>query len=205
MEDNSSAVVFSSNTLIKNQNGDPGHCSFIPKKKKRGPMHFFRVALFMIKSKKTKNAKSVSIDAVSIWEKLFGLHVKNGSKDPPRLTEGETAALAPVLTNPVMEHLEVFTPPMSPAQASVASSSSCGMSQYASATNLQDLAGVDEGDEIDDEDDDEDQEIGVNGEKGGDEMIDLKAEQFIAQFYQQMKIQHETYNNRRNRRSNFSQ
>ncbi|EEF47300.1 uncharacterized protein LOC8265154 [Ricinus communis] len=207
MENNSSNIVVSSNTVTALDNNQKSHNGFVPKKKKRGPMHVFRVALYMIKSNKSKKSKSVSVGTVSIWKKLFGLgsmrplQMPSDPLSPPlHLLEGGTTGtgVPPVLTRSVVEHLEVFTPPMSPAQASVASSSSCGMSQYASATNLQLL---DEGDESDEDD----QEVDINGDKGGDEMIDLKAEKFIAQFYQQMRLQDEAYATRCNRRMNGGQ
>lgn len=56
------------------------------------------------------------------------------------------------------------------------------MSQYASANNLQELYG----ESSDDEEEDPDQ---VFDAIGADEMIDAKAENFIAQFYEQMRRQ----------------
>lgn len=72
-------------------------------------------------------------------------------------------------------------------------------SRYASSTNLQrssryasakdllelELKGDDSGDDDDENDEDSD-----NNNNGGDEMIDAKADEFIAKFYNQMKLQH---------------
>ena len=75
----------------------------------------------------------------------------------------------------MVEYFEDLHSPTYQSGASSSSSSEDGMSCYASAVNLQEL----------NKDNDEDDEY----EDGGDEMIDAKAEEFIAQFYQQMKLQ----------------
>ncbi|KAL6968591.1 hypothetical protein U1Q18_034392, partial [Sarracenia purpurea var. burkii] len=70
--------------------------------------------------------------------------------------------------------------------------------RYARAMNLLELDLKGESDEDDDDESDE-----KFDDKGGDEMIDAKAEEFIAKFYNQMKIQHlksvERYNIHKNK------
>ncbi|XP_021770455.1 uncharacterized protein LOC110734600 [Chenopodium quinoa] len=74
--------------------------------------------------------------------------------------------------------------------SSMRSSSSRGdMSRYASAQSLNDLDNVEE-----DEDSDEEEGMMIDGDAfydglEGDEMIDHKADKFIAKFYQQMRLQ----------------
>lgn len=100
------------------------------------------------------------------------------------------AVVAPdvkVVEKAIVPHLE--NSQSSPSYAS----SSCGSeaSRYASAMNLRDLDACDEEDEkkndnAADDDDDDDCEF---DDSAGDSMIDVKAEMFIAQFYEQMRLQ----------------
>lgn len=66
------------------------------------------------------------------------------------------------------------------------------MSQYASANNLQELYGENNINDDDEEEEDPDQAFDA---MGGDDMIDAKAEIFIAQFYEQMRLQKWTQRN----------
>jgi len=71
----------------------------------------------------------------------------------------------------------------SPVSRSGYSSSSCSevsASRYASAVNLQELDRIEDNDDGDDE---------AYADCGGDEMIDSKADEFIAQFYEQIRLQ----------------
>jgi hypothetical protein len=63
-------------------------------------------------------------------------------------------------------------------------------SPYASAIGLNELVSSDEENERQEEieeEEEEEEEVAVRG--NGDETIDAKAEEFIAQFYQQMRLQ----------------
>ncbi|XP_011079593.1 uncharacterized protein LOC105163072 [Sesamum indicum] len=101
---------------------------------------------------------------------------------PLRLPE---AALSPP---PALKDIEEMIPPpviesieeIKPASPEVSCSGT--MSQYASATSLRDL------DVSDDEEGEEDPDE-VFDAITGDEMIDAKAEEFIAQFYRQIHLQ----------------
>ena len=144
-------------------------------KKKRGPMHLVKVALFMIRTRKSNKPKPLPVSKDS-WKGLVAsmrpLHLQSDqSSPPPAIVE----APKPIVTSPMVEYFEDLHSPTYQSGASSSSSSEDGMSCYASAVNLQEL----------NKDNNEDDEY----EDGGDEMIDAKAEEFIAQFYQQMKLQ----------------
>ncbi|KAK9983841.1 hypothetical protein SO802_033366 [Lithocarpus litseifolius] len=148
-------------------------------KKKRGPMHLVKVALFMIRTHKSNKPKPLPMDVApskDSWKGLVAsmrpLHLQSDqSSPPPSIVE----APKPIVTSPMVEYFEDLHSPTYQSGASSSSSSEDGMSRYASAVNLQEL-------NKDNDENDED-------EDGGDEMIDAKAEEFIAQFYQQMKLQ----------------
>ncbi|KAF2304753.1 hypothetical protein GH714_037831 [Hevea brasiliensis] len=152
--------------------------------KKLRPMRLIRLALYMLKLSKASKSKSDPVNETSRWKKFVGsmrpLHLQR-HQSPPRIMEATPTPSAIISAG---EHPEVYKAPISPAYTS-ATSSSNGMSQYESATSLQELDQLDKSEENDED----------NGfdNKGGDEMIDVKAEQFIAQFYQQMRLQNETY------------
>ncbi|KAG5231697.1 DUF761 domain-containing protein [Salix suchowensis] len=146
-----------------------------PPKKKRSPLHILRVANYML-SLKSGKSKTAHTDVVSKWKKLLSsmrpLHI-NSSQSTPR-SIGEEVPMATLTSKEVYEpsaafedaeQLEVLTPPC----------------QYASAQNLQ---------ELDDQRDEDDEDDSYYDDKYGDAMIDMKAEEFIAKFYDQMKFQH---------------
>ncbi|KFK30791.1 hypothetical protein AALP_AA6G026400 [Arabis alpina] len=72
-------------------------------------------------------------------------------------------------------------------------SSSSGISGYGSAKSLRDIHCLDE--DADDCYDDDDDEC-YGDDDGGDEMIDVKAEEFIVKFYEQMRMQNQAYTER---------
>ncbi|GAV57020.1 DUF761 domain-containing protein [Cephalotus follicularis] len=157
-------------------------------KRKRGPMQFVRVALYMLRKKSGKSSKSIHVDVAAndILKNLVGsmrpLHLQSDQSPPTCI---EPVAVAPKPEPEIIE--EVFTPPMSPCVSNETSSSSVAssvdsMSRYASAVNLEDL-------DKNNDSDDEEEEGHVYGNNGGDEMIDVKAEEFIARFYEQMRLQ----------------
>ncbi|KAI3425473.1 uncharacterized protein J3R85_010201 [Psidium guajava] len=164
-----------------------------PIKKKRGAMHLLRAALFMIRrgsGKKSKTSLQIEVGANGMLNKVVGsmrpLHMQ--SHDSP-LHEAAAAAPSPVLALPSPGEHFVDVLPASPMSAMSRpyspshSSTSGSTSRYASAVNLHELV------EGDSDDEDEDEDDGVYGANGGDDLIDAKAEEFIAQFYQQMRAQ----------------
>ncbi|PKI73941.1 hypothetical protein CRG98_005666 [Punica granatum] len=188
-------------------------------KKKRGSMSFLRAALFMWRrrgSSKKKSKAALQIEAATasagMLNKVVGsmrpLHVQGG-ESPPQVAATAHAQPEPGPEPAKMillagaspsrsEHFEdvplgsvsMMSPVASPSHCSSASPSHCssvseGTSRYSSALNLQELDKNDDNDDSDDDDDDDRKFEAL----GGDEMIDAKAEEFITQFYQQMKIQ----------------
>lgn len=167
------------------------------KKKKSGSFGIFRAALFMLRKRPAEKEAKKSITKQNSkasnanWTKLVG------SMRPLCLQETPESPTAAVAASPLpqtahekieekiqlqkqpsaAESIEEMIPPASP----FASSSSGTMSQYASAASLQDLYNC-----SDDEDEDPDE---VFDAITGDEMIDAKAEEFIAQFYKQIQLQ----------------
>ncbi|KAJ6334433.1 hypothetical protein OIU78_011336 [Salix suchowensis] len=165
-------IVSAVTTTNKNhQDGIPK----ITKKKRRSAMHILRVAMYMLSLKSGKST-SVHADAASKWKKYLSfmrpLHVHSNQQ---RIE----ATPAPVTSTEVVEESKVTPPP--------ASEDVVEQLEYTSAQNLLDLL-IDMSDE--DEDGDEDS---YYDDKYGDETIDMKAEQFIAKFYVQMKLQHKSH------------
>ena len=153
------------------------------KNKGSGPVNFFRVALYML-SRKNKKSKPLPVD--SSLTRLVGsfrpLHLQDNDS---QLSPSAPASPSPqsdaglVFPHQQASAVEGF---ISSAASSSSSSSYEGMSRYASAQNLQEL-------DCEDDDDDEngDSDSYYDGIEG-DEMIDTKAEEFIAQFYRQMRM-----------------
>lgn len=163
-------------------------------KKRRGGVQFLKVALFMIRRRSGKS-KSVDVASKGIWRNLVGsmrpLHLQSNASPPPSI-EG-----APNMTSMSERYDDVMLPPASPGSSISSMSSEDGMSsRYASAVNLQELdkesssryASAVNLQELDKECDDDlvggDEVLVVD-----DELIDAKAEEFIAQFYEQMRLQ----------------
>ncbi|KAK4418080.1 hypothetical protein Salat_2220700 [Sesamum alatum] len=179
-------------------------------KKKRSVFGIFKAALFLLRNrrpmekwaKKTVTKETTKSSSSAHWKKLVGsmrpLRLPEASRSPPpALNDIEEmippqeqqqppppAAIESIEEIPaaVIESIEEIRP------ASPAVSCSGTMSQYSSAVNLRDLDVTD--DESSEEDPDE-----VFDAITGDEMIDAKAEEFIAQFYRQIHLQNTTSTN----------
>lgn len=128
-------------------------------------MQLLKVALFMIRRRSGKS-KSADVASKGLWKSLVGsmrpLHLQTNASPPPSI-EGASE-----------RYDDVMLPPASPGSSvSSFSTDQDGMSsRYASAVNLQEL-------------DQEYEEVLIVD----DELIDAKAEEFIAQFYEQMRLQ----------------
>lgn len=150
--------------------------------KKSGAFGLFKAAMYMMrKGPKEKAVKNYSIpdqDSNANWKKLVGsmrpLHMQEGVPSPPSSVGSDCTPTR----RGMYDETIVLESPATPA-------SSASMSQYASAVSLRDL--VDSSDDEEEEDPDE-----VFDAVCGDEMIDVKAEEFIAKFYQQIRIQNTT-------------
>ncbi|PON72428.1 cotton fiber protein [Trema orientale] len=172
-----------------------------PAKKRRGAAHLIKVALYMIRRRSGKS-KSVDMASGGMWNRLVGsmrpLHHLHSHSSPSLLA----------LKNEPHDHdhdviiRSVQEAPMSPGASSITTSSSSDqdrMSRYASAANLQELdtesryaSAVNLRDldhETDESESEDHHQTSSYDENGGDEMIDAKAEEFIAQFYEQIRLQ----------------
>ncbi|EXB95705.1 hypothetical protein L484_007455 [Morus notabilis] len=179
------------------------------KKKRRGAMQLIKVALFMLRRRSGK-ANSVNVVASrGMWNRLVGsirpLHLQNNGSPRQNSSHNPKNSIIPEVqdqrNDDVISNItSILQQPMSPAASSSYSSSASsghdGMSSYASVGNLQDLesrytSAVNLRDlDSSCEEEEEERECGYRyDENGGDEMIDVKAEEFIAQFYEQMRLQ----------------
>ncbi|CAH8322699.1 unnamed protein product [Eruca vesicaria subsp. sativa] len=173
---------------VKNQinGGEEEIKNKMKKKRSRGGMHVIGVVLFMLRRRRrTKPFKN------GFWRRLVE------SFQPPSNITMQPPSNITIMppASPVKEK----SPARSEDQLSemvevlTATSSSCssGISGYGSAKSLRDMDCLDE----DDYDDDDDEDC-YGDVDGGDEMIDVKAEEFIERFYEQMRIQNQAYTGR---------
>lgn len=149
------------------------------KKKKSGAFGIFRAALYMLRKRpeekeaakraiNKQKSKGSKANWKTLVESMRPLHMQETPQSPLHQQP-----------SPVPESMVEFFPPASPA-----ASSSCGtLSQFASATSLVDLYNSDDEEEAEADPDE------VFDAITGDEMIDAKAEEFIAQFYKQIQLQ----------------
>ncbi|KAH0641214.1 hypothetical protein KY285_037800 [Solanum tuberosum] len=178
------------NVNIDNNNKSPVDNSIVKQKKKQGAFGFLRAASLKLRrrsldlkqQKFTPEPAPPADSKGENWKKLVGsmrpLHLQD-NQSPPSPHDPQPPPPVKSTSLPV-EFSEHFSSLYSPTP----STSSIGtMSQYASANNLQDLYNDDDEEE---EEEDPDQ---VFDAIGGDDMIDAKAENFIAQFYEQMRLQ----------------
>ncbi|KAL0547528.1 hypothetical protein IC582_017466 [Cucumis melo] len=157
-----------------------------PKKKKRST-NILKVALKLLRQRSRKPnvtnvPAAIDVGSKGMWNRLVGamrpLHLQSD--------ESTTIPSLPTSTDPHPP------PPLFPSSPSVdnfedvnssSSSSVDGMSRYASVDNLQAL------DQNDEEEEERNNDKFYANMDGEDEMIDAKAEMFIAQFYEQIKLQ----------------
>ncbi|XP_058740446.1 uncharacterized protein LOC131612700 [Vicia villosa] len=163
-------------------------------KKKHSPMRAFRVALHMMRGNSKKpNVISTDDETKNIWKKLVGsmrpLHLQ--SNQSPRLS-------SPQSNGQKFDQMTTTLPPPSPSESSGGGSvfvdfsteeepfspfsPSPSSSRYASAVGLNELVSSDE-------ENDRPDMIKEECDENGDDKIDSKAEDFIAQFYHQMRLQ----------------
>ncbi|KAH6823870.1 hypothetical protein C2S53_013566 [Perilla frutescens var. hirtella] len=156
------------------------------KNKKSGAFGIFKAALYMMRkrtdekeaNKNKAKSKGSNGDWKKIVESMRPLHVQEAPESPLHMiVDSPRHMMSPVS--------DCFTAP------SPAASSSGTISQYASAANLRELYNSDD-EEEEERDPDE-----VFDAITGDEMIDAKADEFIAQFYRQIQHQNSTTNRNR--------
>ncbi|XVF32858.1 hypothetical protein REPUB_Repub17cG0118900 [Reevesia pubescens] len=162
-------------------------------KRSSAAMHLLKLVRYMLrlKSKKSKsNSIQVNGASSSSWKGVLGsmrpMHLQSNQSPPPAI-EAKTAIIPPASESTPEEAITLLVSPMADVSArspplSISSYGSVGdMSQFESPSN-QDIHVIKPSEEITEEEcwyDDE----------GGDEMIDAKAEEFIAHFYEQMRLQ----------------
>lgn len=169
---------------IKNQiNGGEEEIKNKMKKKRSRGMHVISVVLYMLRRRRRRKPSNNGfwrrfVESVRLLkdENITTLPSSNIMIMPPLSSATEEAPVSS--DDQLSEMVEVFT--------ATSSSSSSGISGYGSAKSLRDMDCLDEGDDDDGYDDDD----------GGDEMIDVKAEEFIVRFYEQMRMQNQAYTGR---------
>ncbi|XVE73395.1 hypothetical protein DITRI_Ditri11bG0114700 [Diplodiscus trichospermus] len=182
------------NMAPDDQNGFP----LLKKRKRSAAMHLLKALLYMLRLKSRKSkSKSIQDNVVSnfSWKGLLGsmrpMHLQSDRSPPPPFK------VKPALIVPVPEFIpvgeqteEAITRPLSPTANVSPLSPAFSISSYGSATDLslygsprnQEIHGIKPCEEITEE------ECRYNDD-AGDENIDAKAEEFIAQFYQQIRLQ----------------
>lgn len=164
--------------------------------KKGGSKNIFKVMLFMMRSRSSRKSKVLPIndDSRSIWRKLVGsmrpLHLQSNQCLRPQIDNNNSnnndnddmvmkkKMITTIEEMPSCDHIQsedVFDS-ASPSPAS---------SRYASAVGLNEMVKDQEEEEVENVVKDNKD----NNEGDGDDMIDAKAEEFIAQFYKQMRLQ----------------
>lgn len=171
---------------FKNQinGGDEDDIKNMMKKKRSRGMHVIGVVLYMLRRRRRRKPFNNGF-----WRRVVESfrQLKNDNITvlpssritilPSSSPAGKEEAPASSVDQ-LSEMIEVFT--------ATSCSSSSGISGYGSAKSLRDMDGdLDEDDDDDGYDDDE-----------GDEMIDVKAEEFIVRFYEQMRMQNQAYSGR---------
>lgn len=218
-DNNHASLSIAGKIPVADKNTPPPPEVAAAKKKRRGAMQLIKVALFMLRR---RSGKANSVDVVAsrgMWNRLVGsirpLHLQNNGSPRHNSSHNSKKSIIPEVdqdqrNDDVISNVtSILQQPMSPAASSSYSSSASsgqdGMSSYASVGNLQELesrytSAVNLRD-LDSSCEDEEEEESKCGygydENGGDEMIDVKAEEFIAQFYEQMRLQRLNSINRR--------
>lgn len=142
--------------------------------KKHGPLHLVRVAIFMLRrSRKEGVLPEEVVSRKGLWHGFLST-VRLLHHESPIALQHEVVAQA---TAEPPEAIQ--SPPMSPPpKTNIEKSPSVDQisSRYASAEDLKELDNVSETDE-------------ENEEEHGEHSIDQLAEEFIAKFYEQMRLQ----------------
>ncbi|KAJ1402407.1 hypothetical protein SESBI_28099 [Sesbania bispinosa] len=158
-------------------------------KKGRSSKNIFKVALFMMRGRSRKSkVLPVDEESSSIWRKLVGsmrpLHLQSSVQSPPQIlpsNDGNKKKLHKTVTMASSNASDHGDDGFDSASEFLNSPSPCS-SRYASAVGLNEM--------VQDEDSQkEEEEIFVKENENEVVDVDVKAEEFIAQFYQQMRLQ----------------
>ncbi|KAK7278204.1 hypothetical protein RJT34_23229 [Clitoria ternatea] len=172
--------------VVSNHHDNELNKTIQPQLKKKGSKNFFTVALYMMRgrSRKTK-VLPADEESKSVWRKLVGsmrpLHLQSNVSPPPKTIVNHQQHMM-ITSSPLSNGYEGFES----ATDVTYSPSLATSSRYASAVGLNEM--------VEEEEEESGKEEVVVKENcyiddDGDEMIDAKAEEFIAQFYQQMRMQ----------------
>ncbi|XWS46582.1 hypothetical protein CRYUN_Cryun14cG0080400 [Craigia yunnanensis] len=182
----------------KNKAPDQNGLSLRKKRKRSTPMEVLKAALFVLRLKSSKSkSKSIQANVASnfSWKGLVGsmrpMHLQS-HESPPLAIEAKPAIMPEPESIHVGEQtVEAIMPLLSPmvdvlTRSPAFSISSYGsvsdMSQYESPKlNLEEIYVIKPSEEVTEEE--------WYDNDGGDEMIDAKAEEFIAHFYEQLRLQ----------------
>jgi hypothetical protein len=171
---------------------NPQHNPILNKGPSKRSKNFLKVALLMMRGhsrKSTKTVFPVDDESKSIWRKIVGsmrpMHLQS-DQSPPQIINGENNLKKVIIEKNInvdiqsedgFDYGSVSSLPLSPDSSQYASATN---SLYASAVGLNEMVEEEKEEEIVNKDD-------IVGD--GDDMIDAKAEEFIAQFYQDMRLQ----------------
>lgn len=177
-----------------NYHDEPKPNQLLSRKKKHGPMHAIRVALFMMRGR-SKKSKVLPVDdeSKSVWRKIVGsmrpLHLQSNQSPRHPQTNGQPLKRT-LLPSPSFGDVgdEAVTPASDFPVEEAPYSPSPPSSRYASAIGLNELVQSDDDNEKP-EMIVEEEECKESGVGDGDELIDAKADEFIAQFYKEMRLQ----------------
>ncbi|XP_045796730.1 uncharacterized protein LOC123890995 [Trifolium pratense] len=157
-----------------------------PKKTSKRSKNIFKVVLLMMRGHSRKSTKAVfpvEDESKSTWRKIVGsmrpMHLQS-NQSPPRIINGENN-----LKNVAIEennNVDIQGKDGFDYEPESSLSPSPDSSRYVSATNSLYASAVGLNEMVEEE---KEEEIGDDG----DDMIDAKAEEFIAQFYQEMRLQ----------------
>lgn len=205
MEDKSTTTgIIAPTTPTAAKNGNTPPLDGEKNKKKRGAFTLFKAAKLLIICRRPEGKPKPEVPSKVTWKKIVGsirpFHLQDNQSPQP---SAHSIAASPTVEQRPDDDVSTPLPPSPHAIINRSSANSDDrMSQYGSTTNLQELdkgsesryasavnlQAVAKQGETDDNDDGGDD--GISNNNVGDEMIDSKAEEFIAKFYQQMRVQH---------------
>ncbi|CAJ2629066.1 unnamed protein product [Trifolium pratense] len=154
-----------------------------PKKTSKRSKNIFKVVLLMMRGHSRKSTKAVfpvEDESKSTWRKIVGsmrpMHLQS-NQSPPRIINGENNLKKVAIEK--NNNIDIQGKDGFDYEPESLLSPSPDSSRYVSATNSLYASAVGLNEMVEEE---KEEEI-------GDDMIDAKAEEFIAQFYQEMRLQ----------------
>ncbi|KAK7337500.1 hypothetical protein VNO77_18079 [Canavalia gladiata] len=194
----SAMITITTDLTLEDDQRKPTQGAF-QRRKTKGAINVLRVALFVMRGHRSRKSNKLRLEdgSKSVWTKVVGsmrpLHLQSNQ------SSGSISQLTTALPSPSPSSSE--DEPYSPYSPSPTSS------RYASAVGLNELVQSDEDNEKQEvimEESNEHENEHEHEHDDGDEMVDAKADEFIARFYEQMRLQRldsadRRYNERRQR------